>query len=324
MKETARIVVTLSVLVLATHARAETLSIHSIQYTTDANGASLYDGDIVDCLGGVVIHKVEGRRPRLVIQDTSCGEGWCGIQVKDLFGSGAFTDVNIGDWVSFRNVFVEENKGTTFLQYILDNDPNFEIVSTDNPLPRPVTVTPDQIAAPVEGVDSWLVADHNAEKYESMLIRVQDAVIEATGYGKAYDNYVLQSNSDSNHICWASDYMNEDAEGIYHSLVTIGQSFCGVVGILEQYTSISDETDYDYYQLLTRNTGDFIIDQMADFDEDCDVDSADFGLFAIHWLREDCGEPDWCGGANMVDYGPEGTVGMADMSEFAWNWLAGK
>ena len=35
-------------------------------------------------------------------------------------------DVNIGDWISFTNVEVEDNRGTTFLQFIGDNNAGFE------------------------------------------------------------------------------------------------------------------------------------------------------------------------------------------------------
>jgi len=203
--------------------KADEFSIYEIQYTTDPNGASPQDGNIVDCVGGIVTHKPPTGKPRLVIQDTDYPLGWGAIQVKDLFGTGDFADVNVGDWVSFINVLVEENKGTTFLQYMAENNAGFTIVSTGNTLPEPLTVAVNQIAAPVEGLDSWLVANHDAEKYEAMLIKVIDVNVEGLGYGKAYDNYVMQSNTAPNSACWASDYMNDDMAGIYHPYVEIGR-----------------------------------------------------------------------------------------------------
>ena len=130
--------------------KAEELSIYDIQYTTDPNGASPLDGNIVDCLGGIVTHKPPTGRPRLVIQDPDYALGWGAIQAKDLFSTGVFDDVNVGDWVSFTNVLVEENVGNTFLQYMADNDPNFRIISTGNLLPSPLTVAAEDILAPVE------------------------------------------------------------------------------------------------------------------------------------------------------------------------------
>jgi len=84
--------------------QAAELSIYEIQYTTDANGISPQNGNIVDCLGGIVTHKPPTGRPRLIIQDPNYPDGWGAIQVKDLYSTGVFVDVNVGDWLSFTNV----------------------------------------------------------------------------------------------------------------------------------------------------------------------------------------------------------------------------
>jgi hypothetical protein len=274
-------------LIMISSSQAAELSIYDIQYTDDPNGESLQNGIIVDCTGGIVIHKSPSGRPRLIVQNPAYPDGWGAIQVKDLFSTGVFTDVNVGDWISLTNVLVEEYKGSTFLQYLEDNNAGFTIVSRNNPLPRPLVVTVDKIAAPIEGLDSWAISDYSAEKYEAMLIEVVNVNIKDTGYGKAYDNYVLASNADPNLVCWVSDYMNAGKEKgqIYHPSVEIGQNFCGVTGILEQYTGDQDGIYYDYYQLLTTSTEDFTIEQIADLDGDCDVDFMDFGIFTEHWLE---------------------------------------
>jgi len=282
------IMIVVVILASAIKVKADVLSISEIQYTNDPNGTSDQHGNMVDCIGGIVTHKPPTGRPRLIIQDPNYPDGWGAIQLKDLYSTGVFADVNIGDWVSLTNVVVEDNKGTTFLQYIEDNNAGFTIVSSDNPLPEPLVVTIVEIAAPIEGFDTWAITDHSAEKYESMLIKVIDVIVLDAGYGKAYDNYILQSNSDPNLACWASDYMNADKDKglIYHAYIEIGQHFCGVTGVLEQYyTADSDGIYYDYYQLLTRSTEDFTIDQTADLDDDCDVDLIDFSIFAQHWLE---------------------------------------
>jgi len=324
MKETTLmtiIIVTILESVGSVHATA--LSIYQIQYTTDVNGTSPQHGNLVDCLGGIVTRKREGSRPRLALQDPNYPDGWGAIQVKG-WDYGAFENVAIGDWVSLTNVEVEDFKGTTFLEYKSENDPNFALVSRNNPLPRPLVVTVDEIAVPVEGLDAWIIADHNAEKYEAMLLKVINVNVKDTGYGKAYDNYILQSNVDPNLACWASDYMNDDTDGIYHPYIEIDQSFCGVAGILEQYTAESDGIYYDYYQLLTTSTEDFTIYQTADLDDDCDVDFADFSLFAQHWLEGECNELDWCGGADLTKDYPNGIVDTFDLQKFAQSWLEGK
>ena len=277
----------ITALVLFGSAQAAELSIYEIQYTTDANGTSPQHGNIVDCLGGIVTHKPPTGRPRLIIQDPNYPDSWGAIQVKDLFSTGVFMDVNVGDWISLTNVEVEDNKGTTFLQYIEDNNAGFTIVSTNNPLPKPLVVTVEKIAAPTEDLDSWLVSDYSAEKYEAMLIKVINVNVKDTGYGKAYDNYILAGNADPNLICWASDYMNagKDKGLIYHPNIEPGRNFCGVTGVLEQYTGEQDGIFYDYYQLLTTSTEDFTVEQIADLDGDCDVDFLDFGIFTQHWLE---------------------------------------
>jgi len=297
--------------------QAYPLPIYEIQYTTDVNGISPQNGQIIDCLGGIVTHKPPTGRPRLIIQDSNYPNGWGAIQVKDLYSTGVFEDVNVGDWVSFTNVLVEDNKGTTFLQYIEDNNAGFAIVSSNNALPAPKVVIIDEIAAPIEGIDRWAVSNHKAEKYEGMLIKVVNVSVKDTGYGKAYDNYILASNNDPNSVCWATDYINADRGGIYHPFIEVGNTFCGVTGFLEQYTI--DESEgiyYDYYQLLTTKTDDFLILQPADLDGDCDVDFEDLGIFMGYWMQTDCAEPDNCGGANMAPEQPDGVVNILDLIEF--------
>ena len=271
---------------LAGYSQAYALSIYEIQYTTDSEGTSPQNGNVVDCTGGIVIHIRPGGRPRLVMQDPNYPDGWGAIQVKG-WTSDAFINIAIGDWIYLTNVMVEENKGTTFLQYQSEYDSTFTIVSKNNHLQRPLVVTTDEIAAPSEGLDAWVIPEHTAEKYESMLIKVINVHISNTGYGKAFDNYLLTSNIDPSLTCWVSDYMNTDKEKglIYHPYVEIGQNFCGVAGILEQYTGDSEGIYYDYYQLLTTNTKAFTIEQIADLDGDCDVDFADFSIFVEHWLE---------------------------------------
>jgi hypothetical protein len=301
--------------------QAEELSIYDIQYTTEPNGLSPEDGNVVDCSGGIVIHKFVGSISRLILYDPNYADGWGGIQAKDLDGTGVFDDVNVGDWVSFVNVEVVDYRGTTFLQYIAEHDPNYTIVSTNNPAPKPIPVRVEDIASPLEGIDQWVVADHNCEKYESMLIKVIDVNVKALGYGKAYDNYILEDNTDPNSTCWASDYMNADLVAIYHLYVEVGQNFCGVAGILEQYNAVSDSNYYDYYQLLTLNTESFTIEQTADLDYDCDVDFIDFSDFAFVWFNNGCTEPDWCSGADLTQ---NGSVDILDLEKLAGNWLEGK
>jgi hypothetical protein len=321
MKETWRAIVVSLIAALGIEATAQPLSIYQIQYTTDPAGASPYDGSIVDCNGGIVVQKrPPGKPAKLTLYDPSHPDAWGGIMAKDPQSADVFNDINVGDWVSFKNFKVEESSGTTFLQYYQVNDPCYTIVSRNNPLPKPVTVHVGQIKAPVEGYLQWVVEDHSAEKYEAMLLRVVDVNVGGMDLGKAKDNYILQSNRDPN-SCWASDYMNEvqTPEG-YNPLVQTNQRFCGVIGVLEQYTGTKSGVYYDYYQLLTRYTEDFIVKQKGDLDDDCGVDFFDYSGFAVRWSDTGCGSPGFCGGADITE---DGVVDANDLREFAENWLEG-
>jgi len=316
------VVIVTVLLVLAYSAKGQPLSIYEIQYTTDPNGDSPHNGNIVDCLGGIVIHKSPpSTRPKLTLYDPNNPDGWGGIMVKDLLSTGDFDSIELGDWIALTSVLVEEFKGTTYLQYTPDNDAAFTIITRNNPAPRPLLLTADQIAAPVQGPDHWTVADRSAEKYEAMLVKVFDVSVADTGYGKAADNYVLESNSSPGSACWGSDYMNIDNEEIYHAYVQVGQSFCGVAGIIEQYTGEKSGVSYDYYQLLTLDTDSFTIDQPADLDDNCGVDMVDFSLFARHWVEDGCSTQQGCAEADLTQ---DGTVDNYDLFEFSQYWLEGK
>ena len=77
MKRTLMIMNILTILTLVGTVQADALSIYEIQHTTDANGISPQNGNVVDCLGGIVTHKPPTGRPRLIIQDPNYPE-WLG------------------------------------------------------------------------------------------------------------------------------------------------------------------------------------------------------------------------------------------------------
>jgi hypothetical protein len=57
-----------------------------------------------------------------------------------------------------------------------------------------------------------------------------------------------------------------------------------------------------------------------DWDGSGVVDLADYAVFASQWLAQDCGQPDWCGGA---DLDRDGSVGIVDLLMFSDFWLWG-
>ena len=57
-------------------ALGQALTIHEIQSNTSDGDASVYDLQIVDCVGGVCCVRYEGTYPRLILQDPNSPDGW--------------------------------------------------------------------------------------------------------------------------------------------------------------------------------------------------------------------------------------------------------
>jgi len=245
---------------VASPAAADTKSIYDIQYTTDPDGGSSSADTVVDCAGGVVTHKWSGGQLKLTLQDPNYPDGWGAIQVKDWTGGELYDNVSPGDWVELLSVLIEEYRGNTLITYHGDTSPGFQVRATGLAVPGPKAVAPFEIAAPIEQPNGdWLAADHASERYEAMWLTVANVTVGEMDLGKAVDNYELTAQGAT---CWAADYMNDDLEADgYHRYVSTGQTFESVSGILEQYTRL--ERGWDYYQLITTRTSDFVIPEPA-------------------------------------------------------------
>ena len=220
----------------------DTYSIYELQYTTGASGDSPYNGQIVNCTGGGVIHKYLGGKVRLTIYDKTRPNGWGGIYAA-TFGT-EFDNIQVGDVVSFTNMTVEESRGNTQLFWTS----NSTVVSNGiDTLPNPIVVNPSVIGTPK------ITA---GEQYEAMYVQVQDVTVTALDLGKADDDYALTRTGDG--TCWATDYYNEGLlpTATYHPYVQLGNHLDSVSGIIEQYTKTSD--GWDYYQLCTTQYGDVV------------------------------------------------------------------
>lgn len=257
MKGPAAVSALVLVCAFAVPAGGAPLSIYDIQYTTDPAGDSPEEGEVVDCDGGVVTHTSFQTKPRLYLHDPAHPGGWGSVMVKDWTGGSLVGSVSVGDWVSLTNVFVEEYRGNTVLQYDDATNSDYQVKSSDNPVPDPLPVSPGDFAAPVEGPpDFWFVNNHDAEPYEAMWLTVSDVTVTDTDLGKAQDNYNLHSAGGN---CWATDYFNKDKERNYHPDISIGQQFERVTGILDQYTRDYAPYDFDYYQLMTTSSDDLVV-----------------------------------------------------------------
>jgi len=241
----------------ASRAIGDELTIHDIQSNTTDGDASVYACDpanvdqIIDCAGGVVIGKFRGFKPRVILQDPDYPAGWGAIQVKDwVYHSDVqewelYDNVEIGDWVSLTNVWVEEFRGTTMLHYQSTYTPGFTLISQGNPVLDAVELTAADLAFPL---------DHGAtELYESMVVTLEQVVVGQMDLGKADDNYELIQGSD---VVWAADYMNAHAGGPYDPRIETGAGLVRVTGLVEQYTDAAE--GWDYYQLCTRSRDDLL------------------------------------------------------------------
>lgn len=298
------------------------LTIREIQETDDPNGSSSWNGDIVDCNGGIVVFKREAKKPRLILADPNAGNAWGGIQVKG-WSPDAFAEIAIGDWVSLKNVLVEENVGTTFLQYnasFMKVTSELTVINRNNPLPRPVVVEVSDIAAPEydAATDVWGTPQKSAEPYESMVVQVRDVWVASLDLGAKNDNYALQpaDRGEDPHQepaeCWVADYLNRDGDRSedYMPLVALDASFCAVTGLLEQYTRLDE--GYDLYQLLTLSHNSFVEYNAADLDGDCDVDLWDAQMMTAQLLGQDAGLEGDLNGDTVVDNRDQG------LFETAW------
>jgi len=306
--------------VLPCVAQGAALAIRDIQYTESPDGASPYNGTVIDCAGGIAVAKVAGGRPRLFLQDPNALNGWGAIQIKG-WASDAFADVNVGDWVEIKQTFVEENRGTTFLQYWDENpdgsQPALGVVSRGHNLPRPLVVEVNEIEAPqyLSLEDAWVVTDHRAERLESMLLQIRDVVVVERDMGKAQDNYELRSFREPNDPtarCWASDYMNRDRQkpDLYLPGMEAGRRFRAVTGVLEQYTNLGE--GFDYYQLLTQSDESVVGLCPADLDQDGDVDLWDSKRFTEQLLAPSL--------PPVGDLNQDGKVDSTDLDLFNAAW----
>jgi len=310
-----------AIISLSVSAEAQYRSIYEIQYTAAADGGSPYNGQLLNCCGGVVVYKMVRTVPRLVLYDPAHPDGWGSIQVKDRYNlTSNFDGIEAGDWVELQNVQVEDYRGTTFLQLWQANNPILTVVSRGHPVPAALVLDPNEIAAPLpDAYGDYYVADHAAERYESMLVRVEKVQVTQMGLGKAQDNYELCS-LDNQTRCWAADYYNADRNDfeLYYDGVESGQKFCAVEGVLEQYKNIS--AGFDYYQLMTLCAGHLQFPSPADANDDCAVDMLDYAIFSSLWLEPGCGSSPVC---SRFDCNQDTLLDGADLACFVDEWLTG-
>ncbi len=151
----------------------------------------------------------------------------------------------MGDRVDFHDVLVEEFRGGTIPQFMSYS--TFEVVSSGNPLPDPVVVPLADLRYPPDRA--------RCEKYEGMLVAVENVRVGRMDWGKADDNYELFDEQNST---WASDYYNLDlaVPPFPTYFVQRGERYSRISGVFQEY--LYPQEGWDYYQLLPRGAADYV------------------------------------------------------------------
>jgi hypothetical protein len=221
---------------------AKALTIHDLQVSSAAQEwKSAYEGQIVSLTGGVVTH-VAGFR--ITLQDPTLGDAWAGLEIRAYESETPLGVVRVGDRVDFHDILVEEFRGGTIPQFKSYSD--FEVLSSGNPLPEPVLVPLADIANPPDR--------ERCERYEGMLVTIENVRVGQMDLGKAEDNYEL---SDGAHTAWGSDYYNLDlaVPPFPKYFVARGERYARITGVFQEYSNPAE--GWDYYQILPRGAGDY-------------------------------------------------------------------
>ncbi|MFH1111287.1 MAG: IPTL-CTERM sorting domain-containing protein [Planctomycetota bacterium] len=243
-----RMFVGLAIGVFSRAAYGDELTIYQIQSNTSNGDSSIYHTQTHNVTGGIVTHiwhRAGDSNERVYLQDPAHAT-WGAIVVKDSHLGELSNNVNVGDWVSFDNIYIEEFRGTTFLQYNKTLAPSvtFTVESTGNPVPAPTVLTAADLVVPVNHAAS--------EPYESMVVTLQNTIVGSKGLGKNSDNYELLQGDDT---AWGTDYMNVDAGAPYDPPIVTRRMLLSITGVVEQYTSLPT---WDYYQVNTRGAADIV------------------------------------------------------------------
>jgi hypothetical protein len=219
-------------------AQAPAYNIYELQHSgPEHDWKSTHMGEIVQCVGGIVTAKFQ---QRIVLQDPSLGDEWAAIEVR---GYPVYpTGIAVGDQVDFDNVYVDEFRGVTTLQYYSAS--SHVVNSSGHALPAPVPLSVWDVRYPAHPEDT--------ERMAAMLVVVTEQMtIGALDLGAHQDNYELLGVLGE--TAWGSDYANGDITSTYY--VSTGECYARITGIVQRY---DNDAEWDYYQLLPRMNADYV------------------------------------------------------------------
>ncbi|MBU1699449.1 MAG: hypothetical protein KJ970_17665 [Candidatus Eisenbacteria bacterium] len=225
-------------------AAADALTIYEIQQSSaETDWRSAYEGQRVSLTGGIVTHTIGFR---ITLQDPTLGDSWAGIEIRAFENDAPLGVVRVGDRVDFHDILVEEFRGGTIPQF--KSYSTFEVISSGNDLPEPIIIPVEELSYPPHR--------EQCEKYEGMLVAVENVRVGQMDWGKAEDNYELINDT---HTMWASDYCNLDlaVPPFPTYAVRRGERYARIAGIFQEY--LYPLEGWDYYQLLPRGEADYVI-----------------------------------------------------------------
>ncbi len=213
-------------------------NIYELQHSgPELDWKSPHMGEIVKCVGGIVTHKFQ---QRIVLQDPSLGNAWAAIEVR---GYPVYpTGIAVGDQVDFNNVYVDEFRGVTTLQYYSAS--SHVVNSSGHAPPPPLPISVWDVRYPAYPEDT--------ERMAAMLVVVTEQMtIGAMDLGAHQDNYELLGTLGE--TAWGSDYANAEIGSTYY--VSSGECYARITGIIQRY---DNDAEWDYYQLLPRMNLDYV------------------------------------------------------------------
>jgi hypothetical protein len=154
-----------------------------------------------------------------------------------------------------------------------------------------------------------LVTDPDGQKVGKYLNQITEAIygeFDVSSDGDLDDIIIIPTRKPGDYFIKIVIEPNASPTDTYSLKATID----GQTMVLAEDVPIQDipAEPYEFESKLNR----------SDFDNDGDVDFADYAIFANHWSEEDCNYPSWCEGTDL-DF--NSSVDFIDLYIFAENWL---
>lgn len=213
--------------------------ISDLQATPGAGGGSIWTGDTLTGMSikAIVTSTLNTYDLGLVtVQDDV--KPWSGIMLRKSTGDG-IEQLRRGDSIMITGGVIQENYGLTQLSNV-----SYSLLGIGN-VPAPITgLNADSLRMNASGI---------AEKYESMFVRFNNAVVIDTNADYSvnlanYGEFLINTNGSASNGLRVDDYSTDIPFGFNEDSISLGQSLGFIQGIL--YYSFSN------FKLLPRNLAD--------------------------------------------------------------------